>query len=99
MRRSPDRRPNSAVDHAHAAFEETADDALLPPDLTLAQFAVFEEAGELRARPGAARRAVIRLARAHHEVAAVCIRPMRRPEELHMIDQGAIRAGDPVALE
>src|SRR5437763_1646964 len=99
MRRSADRWPDHAVDDVHVAFEETADDALLPPHFTLAQFAVFEQASQLRAGSGAARRAVIRLAGAHHEVAAIGVGPPRRTEKLDVIDERSIRAGDALTLQ
>ena len=45
------------------AFEHAADDALLPPDLALAELAVGDQAGELGAGAGAAGRAVVGPAR------------------------------------
>src|SRR6185436_10063635 len=76
-----------AVEPLVGSLEAAADDALLHPGLAFGELAVGREAGELRARPGAAGRAVVRLARAQHEVARA--RGGRgRPEQLHVIDVG-----------
>src|SRR6185503_14205678 len=76
-----------AVEPLVGGLEAAADDALLDPGLAFGELAVGREAGELRARPGAAGRAVVRLARAQHEVARA--RGGRgRPEQLHVIDVG-----------
>ena len=72
------------------ALEDAADDALLPPDLALGELAVGDQAGELGARAGAAGRAVIGLARAEHEVAAVGPGHRGRSEELDVVDLGAV---------
>ena len=79
---------------AIARLEHAADDALLPPHLASAQLAVGGEAGELRARAGAARRAVVGLAGAQHEVAAVGAGRASRAEQFDVVDQRAVRAGD-----
>ena len=62
----------------HRALEDAADDALLPPHLSRSQFPVGEQAGDLGTGAGAARRPVIRLARAEDEVATVSSAPGSR---------------------
>ena len=73
-------------------LEDAAGDALLPPHLARLQLAVREQARQLRARAGAARRAVVGLARAEHEVAAMVRRVDRRAEQLDVIHR---RPGTP----
>ena len=68
-----------------AADEHAAGDALLPPDLARAQLPVGVEAGELRARAGAAGRAIVGIARAEHEASAVRDSRRRGPEQLDVI--------------
>src|SRR5262249_45776832 len=58
-----------AIEPAIARAERAADKARLHPALAFAELAVGGEARELGARSGAARRAVVRLARTQHEVA------------------------------
>src|SRR5688572_17203891 len=77
----------SAIEPLVRGLEAAADDALLHPGLALGELAVGRQAGELRARAGAAGRAVVGLARAEHEVAR-SRRGGRRPEELDVIDVG-----------
>ena len=83
-----------AVHNRDRAFEDAADDALLPPDLARAQLAVGGQAGQLGAGAGAARRAVVGLAGAEHEVPAVGAGRGRRAEQLDVVDLAAVRAGD-----
>ena len=64
-----------------------------------AQLAVGGQARELRARAGAARRAVVRLAGAEDEVAAVVRGVARRAEQFDVVDLGAVRAGDALLLQ
>src|SRR5437879_4859412 len=94
-----DARDDPAVDDAERALEDAADDALLPPDVALAQLAVGEEAGELGAGPGAAGRAVVCHAGAEDEIAAVGVGVARGAEQLDVIDQAAVGAGDALALQ
>src|SRR5207244_13342260 len=76
-----------------------ADDALLPPDLALAQLAVGHQAGELGAGAGAAGRTVIRPAGAEHEVAAVGRPIARRAEQLDVVDLLPLSASNAAADE
>src|SRR6266511_3433251 len=55
VRRPGDARDDAALDDARHPLEDAADDALLTPDLPLAQFAVSDQTSELGARAGAAR--------------------------------------------
>ena len=71
VRRPADSGPDAALDDPHRALEDAADDAFLPPDFSLAELAVGAQAGELGTGAGAARRAIVGLARAKHEVLAV----------------------------
>src|SRR5215469_18612344 len=80
--------------HLNAAFKHAADDALLPPHLALAQFAVGIQAGELGAGACAAGRAVISFARAEHEVFAVHPGDFGWTEQLDVVDLVAMVAGD-----
>src|SRR5436190_18401796 len=69
-----DRRGNPAsgpVDPLVRRAKPAADDALLHPARAFGELAVRGEAGELGARSGAARRAVICLAGTEHEIAGV----------------------------
>ena len=59
------------VDYGNSAFKNTADDALLPPDLSFSQLSVSKEAGEFGARAGAARRAIISFTWTKNKVFAV----------------------------
>src|SRR5262249_10353313 len=81
-------------DNAHRAFEDAADDALLPPDLAFAELAVGDEAGELGAGPGAARGTVVRLSRTEDKVPPVGVRRARRAAQFDMVDLGAVGAGN-----
>src|SRR5581483_8306847 len=83
----------------HGSLEQAADDAFLSPRFSFRKLAVLEEAGHLRARAGAAGRAVVRLSRAEDEVLAVGVRAIGRPEKLDMIDHRAVLPGDPVFLQ
>src|SRR5688500_15651908 len=77
----------SAVEPLVGSGEAAADHALLHPGLAFGELAVGGEAGELGACAGAARRAVVGLARAQHEVARVRA-GAAFVHELHMIDVG-----------
>src|SRR4029079_377166 len=79
-RLSRDRRHDPAFDLAIRALEKTPDDALLPPGRALVELAVGREAREPGAGARAARRAVVRVARAEHEVAAIVVPTRRVPE-------------------
>src|SRR5579862_5531646 len=59
--RAGDARDDALAVAVHAPLEDAADDALLPPDVALLDLTVGEQAGELGAGAGAARRAVVRL--------------------------------------
>ncbi|MCY1532882.1 hypothetical protein D9M68_681780 [compost metagenome] len=80
-----------------AAFELAADHAGLAPGLAFGQFAVGGEAGQLGAGAGAAGRAVVGLARAEHEVAAVGVRVVG--EQLDMVDRPAVFATDVLVFQ
>ncbi|CAM2160551.1 hypothetical protein PT2222_80135 [Paraburkholderia tropica] len=82
-----------------ARLEHAADDALLLPHGARRKRRVGGEAGDLRARAGAARRAVVRLAGAQHEVAAVEARRRRIGEQFDMVDQRAALARDAIRFE
>src|SRR5262245_8679262 len=90
VRAARDARRNLAggtVEPIVRGLEAAADDAFLHPRLARRELAVGREAGELRARAGAAGRAVVGLSRAKDEVA----RARRRrggPEQLDVIDVG-----------
>src|SRR5688572_14467086 len=75
-----------AVEPFVRSLEAAADDALLHPGLAFGELAVRGEAGELRARAGAAGRAIVGLAGAQDEVACLGARRSGRPEELDMVD-------------
>src|ERR687887_2519089 len=83
-----------AVRDPHGPLEDAADDALLSPDLPLPKFAVRVEAGQLGARARAARRAVVGLARAEHEILAVHAVEFGRREEFDVVYLLAARARD-----
>ena len=81
----------SPVRRSHQRYrrrEHTADHALLHPDLALGQLAIGGETSELGAGPGSARRAIVRLARAQHEIPAVRAGRGRRHEHLDVVDLG-----------
>jgi hypothetical protein len=73
-----------------AAEEATADDALLDPRRARRQGAFGREAGELGARPGAARRTIVSAAGAQNEVAAVGATGRPADEKLNMINFAAV---------
>src|SRR5689334_20357985 len=77
--------------------ERAADQTLLYPRRALGEFAVGGEAGELRARAGAAGRAVVGFAGAKDEVAAVNADGWRRGEQLHVVDLGVALGVDGLA--
>ena len=81
---------------ADRAFEDAADDALLPPDLALAELAVGDQARELGAGAGAAGRAIVGLAGAEDEVLAVGTGRGGRAEQLDVVDLAAVGARDPL---
>ncbi|MNZ87507.1 hypothetical protein D3C78_1063670 [compost metagenome] len=80
-----------------AAVELAAGNAGLDPGLAFGELAVGGQAGQLGAGAGAAGRAVIGLAGAHDEVAAVGIRVGGK--QLDMVDGGAVLAGDALGLQ
>ena len=84
--RALDNRVDGVAGDADLAFEEAADDALLPPDLAFLQFAAGVEAGELGACAGAARRAVVGFAGTEDEVLAVYALLLRGGEQLDVVD-------------
>ena len=63
------------------------------------ELAVGSQAGELGARAGSARRAVVGFARAKHEVLAVGAGDRGRAEELDVIDLRTVCSGDPLSDE
>src|SRR5581483_7530909 len=77
-----------AVEPFVRGFEAAAEDAFLHPRLALGELAVGGEAGELRARAGAAGRAVVRLARAEHEVTRLRAGGNSGAEQLDVVDIG-----------
>src|SRR5579863_637170 len=74
--------------------KNTPQDPLLTPAFARIQEAVGRETGDLGAGPRAARRTVVRAAGAEHKIPALVAGVARRPEELDMIDLGAVCAGD-----
>ena len=81
------------------SFKDGADNRLLPPDLTLGQFAVGGQAGKLGAGSRAAGRAVVLAARAEHEIARVGDAWIaRRTDQFDVIDRRAVVAGDRLVL-
>ncbi|KGC40060.1 hypothetical protein DO73_4432 [Burkholderia pseudomallei] len=97
MRAAADRRHDAAFGRRVARREHAADHARLPPRHARRELAVGGEARELRARAGAARRAVVRVARAEHEAAAVVLGIVG--EQLDVIDRRAVAARHARALE
>src|SRR6185436_10915571 len=79
---------------AQPGREQPAGDALLPPGTAERELAACMEDGQLRGRSGAAGRAVVGAAWAHHKVAAVGVRTRRRPEQLDVVDLRAVRPAD-----
>jgi hypothetical protein len=75
-------------DRLDRPLEDAAEDAFLPPGLAGPELAVGVKAGELRARAGAAGRAIVGAARAQDEVPAADPGRRRRREQLDMIDFG-----------
>src|SRR5258705_894695 len=69
-RAASDRGDDLSIRDRQRSFKHAANDALLPPDLARLELSVGIQASKLRARPGAARRTVIRPARAKHEISA-----------------------------
>ena len=92
--RAADLGSDPTLDDPCRAFEQAADDALLPPDLSLGELAVGDQAGKLGAGAGAARGAVVGPAGAQHEVLAVGIGPSRWTEQLDMVDLATVGAAD-----
>src|SRR5476651_2157986 len=80
-----------------AGLEFTADHASLPPDFAGLQFAVSRQARQFGAGAGAARGAVVGLAGAEHEVAAVGVVVVG--EQLHMVDHFTVFATDALAFQ
>jgi len=99
MCRPLDRGIDNTINNIHPAFEQTANEAFLPPDLLLCQFSVFEQARHLRAGTCPARRPVVRFSRAEHEVAAVGVRASRWAEQLDMVDFLSIASGDALTYQ
>src|SRR5258706_7543038 len=89
-----DRRHDAAFGEAIRPLEVAADDALLPPRRALGQLSIGGEAREPRARSRAARRAVVGVARAQHEVAAIVGVAPRLPQKLDVIDLAAVATRD-----
>jgi hypothetical protein len=76
------------------AFEHRSENAFLPPDFAWLQVAVGSQAGHLGAGSGAAWGAVVGLAGAENEVAAVVGRVVGGAEQLDVVDLRAVGAGD-----
>ena len=75
-------------------FEHAADDALLPPERTLRKLSVRGQAGEFRAGPGPAGRAIVGAAWAQDEIPAIQRRVGGDAEEFDVIDFFPVRPGD-----
>src|ERR1700733_10255417 len=69
--RAPDARNQGFADLIHRSLEDAAEDAFLSPSLTFLKQAIGEEACELRAGAGAARRTIVGLAGTEHKVTAI----------------------------
>src|SRR5690606_2537574 len=80
-----------------AALELAADHTGLAPQLARLQLAVGRQAGQLGAGAGAAGRAVVGLAGAQHEVAAVGLGVVG--EQLDVVDQAAVLAADALVFQ
>lgn len=80
-----------------AAMELATGDTGLYPGLALGKLAVGGQAGQLGAGAGAARGAVVGLAGAHHEVAAVGVGVVGK--QLDVVDRRAVFAGDALGFE
>jgi len=78
---------SAAIVPSIARLKGAADQTLLDPGITLEELAVRGKTGELGTGSRAARRTVIGLARAQHEISAVSARQIRGSEQFHMIDQ------------
>src|SRR5437879_8353667 len=77
-----------AVKPAISRGEKAAQNALLHPRLAFVEFVVGGEAGELGARAGAARGAVVRFAGAKNKVARARPRTHRRTEQFDVVNFG-----------
>src|SRR5262249_8009015 len=82
-----------------APLEDAADDALLPPHLPRLQLSIGGQARQLGAGAGAARRAIVRLARTQHEIPAVVARVPRPAEQLHVIAPLSVCSGNALARQ
>lgn len=81
------------------AFEDSAEDAFLPPGLTGGELAVGVEAGQLSTGAGAAGRAIESRAGAENEVATGVGGVLGGAGELDVIDEGTVFAADAVGFE
>ena len=78
-------------------FKNTADDALLSPNVALAELAIGIEACELCTRACTAWRTVVFEARTEHKIAAVGVR--RVGKQLDVIDLSSVVASNVVGVE
>src|SRR2546429_7873789 len=77
-----------AIEPAVTRGEKAAQNALLHPRLAFVEFVVGGEAGELGARAGAARRAVVRFAGAKDKIARARPRTHWRPGQFDVVNFG-----------
>ena len=75
------------------------EDSFLTPHVSFLQPVVGEEAGHPGARPRAAGGAIVLTPRAEDEVPRIRVLPHGRARELHVIDGGPVRTGDPLASQ
>ena len=87
-------RIENPVAQGNRRFEQAADQALLSPELALAQLARSVETSELRTRACSARRTIVTLAGAEHKILTVGLVQRGWPEHFDMVDFTAVLAGD-----
>src|SRR3954453_15646983 len=90
------RAPDPGIDPSFAdldrAFKQASHDALLPPGFPFAELALGDQAGELGARAGPARRTIVCLPGAEDEAPAVGRRVHGWAEQFDMVDLATVVA-------
>src|SRR5258706_9518016 len=99
VRRSANERMDAAVAHLHGSMEDATQDSLLAPFPVLRKLAVGVQAGQLGAGARPARRPVVGIAGAQHEVARIGMSGIRGTEELDVIDLRAAFTRDGLTRE